>query len=101
MFETEVLAGVEFAEEKGLDWQAAALNPFLDMALADRCILGIAKGGYWEAKREWSVDEKWMENHGFLIPESMFDAEDLDWHHAHAELADTWRRAARGELVSA
>ena len=101
MFETEVLAGIAVAEEKGLDWKAAALNPFLDMARADACILGLAKGGYWRAKEEWDVDAEWMERHGFLIPDRVFDIEDLDYRDTYAELAETWRKAARGELVPA
>lgn len=98
MFETEVLAGIAVAEEKGLDWKAAALNPFFDITRADACILGLTVGGYWRAKEEWDVDQYWMERHGFLTPEALSDK---DWNNASAALAETWRRAARGELIPA
>lgn len=99
MFETEVLAGIAVAEEKGLDWKAAALNPFFDITRADACILGLTvAGGYWEAKNTWDVEAEWMERHGFLTPEALSDE---NWINASAALAETWRRAARGELVPA
>lgn len=98
MYETEVQAGIAVAEEKGLDWKAAALSPFFDIVRADSCILGLTMGGYWRAKQEWDVDQYWMECHGFLTPESLTGDE---WNRASDELGETWRRAARGELVNA
>ena len=97
MYETEVQAGIAVAEEKGLDWKAAALSPFFDIVHADSCILGLTMTSYWNAKQQWGVDQYWMECHGFLTPESLTGDE---WNRASDELGETWRRAARGELTT-
>jgi hypothetical protein len=89
MFETEVQAGIAVLEEKNLDWRAAALNPDLDMARADRCVLGFTMGDYWTARDTWGVDSAWMLDHGFRISDYT-----EDYFSEYSELADAWRRAA-------
>jgi hypothetical protein len=99
MFEPEVQAGIKVLTEKGINWRAAARSPFLNMAGAHACILGLAVGDYWKVRDQWDVTAEWMEAHGFLITQETFDNTNWDYCDAYRALADAWRNAA--ELVTA
>lgn len=109
MFEAEVQAGITVLNEKEIDWRPAALHEGLDMANMQLCVLGRSietdphswDNGYIKARRDWGVNDEWMEIHGFYIDDETSCRLDASLSTLYAELAETWRRAARGELVPA
>jgi hypothetical protein len=102
MFEQAVQAGIQVLEEKGLNWRAAALNPRLDMAWGDVCILGFLQGDYATTQRKWGVTDDWMERHGFFVTEATLAVSDMNFTEACLELAEAWRNAAQStDLIEA